>query len=276
MRGFAITVACGLASTLFACGFEVTGAPTTDGPIDTQPPPPDIPEPPATRVSDGLVGLWTFDDAAGSRLLADTSGATPPIPLEVVVGGSIAEPMLVNGNLVATTPGRIHSALNTRLPREPAMAGAVTLEMWVQPNAAVQGTSLEPSFVGGLAANVASRNIAFLQAGGTWIGLVRTTAAIDGTPALRSSTLASTTKMTHLVLVASPTQRVLYVDNTIEDTGIAGGPLAWDLSYPMALIDEFQHARQWTGSLALVALYRRALTPDEVRQNFAAGHSPGT
>jgi hypothetical protein len=114
-----------------------------------------------------------------------------------------------------------------------------------------------------------------LQAGDKWRGLVRTTAALDGQPDLDSTSLAAvvgkTAGMTHLVLVADATQRILYVDDVPEAIGVPGAPMTWDPTYAMALFDEPQHARQWLGTLALVALYDRGLSAAEVHQNFALG-----
>jgi len=110
-----------------------------------------------------------------------------------------------------------------------------------------------------------------LQAGDKWVGRVRTTTNQDGTPSLLSTSVASTLAMTHLVLVADATQRILYVDDVPEAIGIPGAPMGWDTSHVMALLDEPPHGRQWLGSLALVALYDRALSVDEVHQNFMSG-----
>ncbi|MCA9070026.1 MAG: DUF1595 domain-containing protein, partial [Planctomycetaceae bacterium] len=45
----------------------------------------------------------------------------------------------------------------------------------------------------------------------------------------------------------------------------------WKDSYRLALANELTGDRPWEGTFYLVALYRRALTPQEVEQNFKAG-----
>ena len=135
----------------------------------------------------------------------------------------------------------------------------------------IEGSAAEPAFVVGLAANVASRNIAILHAGSKWRGLVRTSAAPDGSPALDSKSAPSFGSLDHVVLVADGTQRKLYVNGVVEASSPAGALQGWDPSFPMAMFDEYQHARQWTGSLALVALYDHALSETDVMRNFTAG-----
>ncbi|MEO8706863.1 MAG: LamG-like jellyroll fold domain-containing protein, partial [Kofleriaceae bacterium] len=95
----------------------------------------------------------------------------------------------------------------------------------------------------------------------------------DGKPDLLSISTATAGTMTHLVLVADGAQRILYVNDVAEATGVAAEPSNWDPTYTMSLVDEPQNARQWLGTVGLVAMYNRALTDVEVHQNFAAGSS---
>ncbi len=255
---------------LGACGFTIANNGPTDGPLpDVPDAPPDVSD--TGRVRAGLIGFWTFDDTAGSAFLAETSGAGSTVPIEVYTQGGIPAPMLVNGNLIANMPVRMFTAESNRLPADCIAGGGVTLEAWVMPRANFQGQSGEPAFVVGLAANVGSRNIAFLQDGDKWVGLARTTAALDGSPRLVSTSSASSTAMTHLVLTASPSQRILYIDGVPQVMGTAGPLTGWDLTYPLAVLDEYQHARQWTGTVALVALYNRGLSAPEIARNFSLG-----
>jgi len=253
---------------LAGCGFDIARG-ITDAPV---PDVPDVPPDMATgRVKPGLIGFWTFDDPPGSMFLADTSGAGTTVPIEVYNQGGIPAPMIANGNLVANVPVRLYTAENSRLAADAVSGGGATLEIWVMPRTNFQGASGEPAFIVGLAANVASRDIALLQDGDKWVGLARTTGALDGSPRLVSSSSASSTAMTHLVLTASPSQRILYVDSVPQVMGTAGPLTGWDLTYPLALLDEYQHARQWTGTVALVALYNRGLSAPEIARNFALG-----
>lgn len=224
-----------------------------------------------SRVTSGLIGFWTFDDAASSRMLADTSGTAMPVHLEIMSSATIAAPTIANGMLTAELPGRVVSRQNTHLAADCQSAAGVTLEAWIRPSSATEGTASQPKFVVGLAANITSRNVAILQAGDKWVGRVRTTAAADGTPSLVSTSTAMTTDMTHVIITADATTRTMYINDVAEAVDTPGAPMGWDLTYPLAVLDEYQHARQWTGAIALIALYSRALSASEVHENYVAG-----
>jgi hypothetical protein len=48
---------------------------------------------------------------------------------------------------------------------------------------------------------------------------------------------------------------------------------SWDDTYHLALADEHTEDRAWSGTYHLVAIYSRALTADEVMQNFSVGEA---
>lgn len=255
------------ALALQACGFTVPDAPADapgDSPADVGDGEVGIP-----RVKQGLIGLWTFNDAPGSQFAMDTSGAGY-VPLEVITTDGISPPTFAGGSITASLPVRLVSSRNTHLAIDCVNAAGVSLEAWVKPSSATQGTVPEPTFITGLAASVDLRDVGLMQAGTHWLAQVRTSTA-DGKPNLVSTTTASTSSFTHLVVVANGTQRVLYVNGQPEASSPPGPLIGWDQSYAMVLMDEYQHARPWTGTVALVALYSRALTPQEVQQNLMAG-----
>lgn len=251
---------------VWSCGFSpATG---TDARPGDAPPQVDA-SPLPGRVRQGLIGFWTFNDPDGSAFAADTSGVANPVNLDVEVNGTdLTAPMFASGSLVVNTFARLFSAPSTHLNLDCITAGAVTLEVWAKPAVAM---SSDPLFVAGLASNVQERNIALLQTGDRWVGRVRTTDAQDGTPDLTSTSTVSPTAFTHIAIVADSSQRIMYVDDSSQAVGTPGSLAAWDQTFRMALVDEVQHARMWTGTLALVALYNRALSREEVHQNFQAG-----
>jgi len=233
--------------------------------------PSDIPfDMPATkRVTDGLVGFWTFDEASGAMNVADTSHTAAPVSLKVETAAMIFEPTFGSGVVTASMTARMISEFNTHLAADCATAGAVTLEAWVKPQTAVEGDAATPRFIAGLATNVLERDVVLLQIADKWVARVRTTANADGTPSLVSQSTADPSKFTHLVVVADLNQRTLYVDDVAEATDpILGGPSGWDVTNRMALFQEPTGGRPWLGSLHIVALYKRGLLPAEVDQNF--------
>lgn len=252
---------------LGGCSFTAPPA-LQDGPVDV---PTDVPrDMPATlRVTDGLVGFWTFDEASGALNVADTSNTAAPVALKVETSTMIFAPAFAGGAVTASMTARVISEFNTHLAADCATAAAVTLEAWVKPQMAVQGDASTPRFIAGLATNVLTRDVVLLQVADKWVARVRTNANSDGTPSLISQSSADPTKFTHLVVVADQNQRTLYVDDVAEATDpILGGPLGWDVTNRMALFQEPTGGRPWLGSLQIVALYKRGLLPAEVDQNF--------
>lgn len=255
-----------------ACGFEISGSTPDDAKIDMMMPVEGIDMPmPQGRVTTGLIGLWTFNDPPGSTFALETSGKTPAVPTELFSGGTIVAPAFSGGRLVATSFAWVYSQTNSRLAMNCMTGGGATLEAWAIPQANLEGTSSEAALVVGLTANVGSRNIAILHAANRWRGLVRTGAAPDGTPALDSVSAPNLATLAHVVVVADATQRKLYVNGVMEASSPPGALQAWDPSFPITMFGEYQFARQWTGGLALVALYDHALSEEDVMRNFSAG-----
>jgi hypothetical protein len=124
------------------------------------------------------------------------------------------------------------------------------------------------------------------QVGDRWQGRVLTSATdANGSPVIETPAGAvADLAPVHLVLVASPTERVLYVNGVVhrgEGAGIgalnAPAPARrWFDYFPVSIGRErdaaTQHGRPWLGTLWLAAIYDRALTEDEIQQNRAAGH----
>jgi hypothetical protein len=228
----------------------------------------DAPDPgPPTRTRAGLIGLWEFDETTGTTI-GDTGDGTPKVPLTVNPGTVT----FAAGTMTPIGVAVITSGPSPHLNADVVNAQAVTLEAWVMPSLGTQGTAGAPVVVAGLSSSINARNISILQAGTRWLARVRTTADPNGGPNLLSTTDITPGVMTHLVVVADATQRILYVDGKADVTDPAPGPpLGWDKNYKMVLGNELSQNRQWAGTFALVAVYRQALTSQLVGQNHAAG-----
>lgn len=253
------------------CGFHATVGPSDasnqiDAAIDAVPDAPDTG--PATRTRAGLIGLWEFDETNGATTIADTSNVTLKVLLTVTFGAVTFS----GGTMTPTGVAVIESAAAPHFTADVNSSNAVTLEAWVMPSAADQGTMAAPVVVAGLSTSINSRNISILQAGKRWLARVRTTADNNGKPDLLSTTDIAANVMTHLVVVADATQRILYVDGKADVTDPApGAPNNWDASYAMVLGDEQSQNRQWAGTFALVAMYKQALSSPLVTMNHDAG-----
>src|SRR5215217_4002312 len=96
-------------------------------------------------------------------------------------------------------------------------------------------------------------------------------------PTLASPDGLVASTLTHLVYTrdASGLAR-LYVNGVeVSHANQLGDLSRWAQTYPLALANEPGGDRPWLGTCHLVALYNRALSPAEVRQNFGAGPQGG-
>ena len=54
-------------------------------------------------------------------------------------------------------------------------------------------------------------------------------------------------------------------------TTLAGNFSSWTTNYKLGLVNELNSGSPWRGKLYLVAIYNRALSASEARQNWLAG-----
>ena len=259
-----------LVALLVGCSFAPAAAPIDDSPPDARPDASDM-----GRVTDGLIALWTFDEASGATA-NDTSGVSPAVPLTVSMGGT---PTWAGGTMTVDSPSLLISAPGDamRLSAACAQNAGVTLEVWVVPMGATQGTAAAPATVAGIDSTVMSRSISIFQSGDQWLGRVRTNmtdpAWANGGPDLLPAAGSNVVSvLTHVVVVADANERALYVDGDQAAQTAPAGPYKWDGSYKMVFAsDNNTLKRAWLGTYALVALYDRALSAAEIERNFLAG-----
>ncbi len=81
--------------------------------------------------------------------------------------------------------------------------------------------------------------------------------------------------MQHVVVTYDPTNgRRIYVNGKFTDDvdTVPGGLLTdWDNTFALALASEVDNTNRWAGTVRLVAIHNRALTADQIKQNFDVG-----
>ena len=103
------------------------------------------------------------------------------------------------------------------------------------------------------------------------------TSDANGTPQLSTADADERLQasLQHVVMTYDPVNgRRIYVNGefTGDVDGAGGGTLGdWDNSYAFVLGNEVSNNRQWQGVLRLVAIHNRALTLEQIQQNFQAG-----
>ena len=261
-----------------------------DAPPDA---PPDTPPGPE-RVTSGLVAFWRFDEASGDRA-NDSRMALVPTPVMAPIPLPISDPARVtwrSGGLSLDAPVRAGTAASTHVNLDVLATGEVTMEAWASPALTSQG---DGTLKGGLpnyalvlsiSPGYAYHNAMIAQVGDRWQGwTISAVTTSNALPAIETppGTIADTAPV-HLVLVASASERVMYVNGTpyrAPPPGTGVGPLnllppaqRWFDYFPISIGQERDtgEKRPWLGTIWLAAIYNRALTEAEIQDNRAAGH----
>lgn len=223
---------------------------------------------PVERVADGLEALYTFEaDVAGT--IPDRSGVQPPVDLRIDkpeavrfhgAGMAVGAPVTIASDGPAT---RITSRLR--------QAQQFTLECWLEPAAPEQ---TGPARIVSLSLDTGKRAVTLSQDKGRYDLRLRTSATSDnGTPSTPAPDGSAATRRTHLVATRSPDGVVkLWLDGREAATNtVAGDMNRWPDDCRLVIANEVGGGRPWQGELSLVAIYSRALSPEEVGRNFRAG-----
>ncbi|MEL7070430.1 MAG: Ig-like domain-containing protein [Cyanobacteria bacterium J06581_3] len=224
-----------------------------------------------TRVEDGLLSLYTFDEGSGNTVF-DVSGVGTALDLTIddLTGVSWGA-----GVLNIDAPSLIVSQqAATKLTNGITGTGEITIEAWVAPE---NSTQSGPARIATLSASTSRRNFTLGQQGNEYNGRLRTTVTgrNGSRPSLTSVGGQATTEMTHVVYTREADGDArMYVDNQLVGSDTIAGDLSnWDSNYKFALGAELNGQRAWLGSLDLVAVYNQAFDAGEVEQNFLAGAS---
>ncbi len=228
---------------------------------------------PAVRVSEGLLVLYLFDEGADA-VVHDQGGVGIPLNLTLQGEGHVWAPdgLAFTDNAIARTLEPATKVIDACMA-----TNEITIEAWVTPQ---MGAMTGPARIVTLSPDVAQRNVTLAQGliqdpVAQYVGRIRTsdaTGSNNGVPQLETPPLASPV-LTHVAYSRSAEgfDRI-YVDGAIEVEGVRTGDFSnWMLTTPLACGNELELNRPWLGTMHLAAVYERALSPDEVLQNFAAG-----
>ncbi len=229
------------------------------------------------RVTDGLQTLYTFNEGTGNTV-RDVSGIGPAEDLTINTTASV---VWQNGSLAISAPVTIASAAAPAgLIQALVAANAITLEAWIVPTNATQ---TGPARIMTLSEDIYSRDFTLGQGqsnglpADVYVTRLRTTRTdTNGEPSLVTPAGAATTSLTHLVYTrdAAGTAR-LYINGQEAATRQTSGDFSnWSSTYRLALANELTNDRPWLGTYHLAAIYSRALSAQEVLQNYGAGADP--
>jgi hypothetical protein len=221
-----------------------------------------------SRVRNGLQVLYDFASSSGA-VVQDRSGVGQPVNLK------IADPKAVKrseGKLEITGNTTIGSGKPAKkLIDAVRRSGAISIEAWIQ---AANTKQDGPARLVTLSKDSSERNFTIGQDGDKFEVRFRTTrTSTNGIPAVVSPGKSATTRLTHVTYTCDQTgqARIFVNGKSVISKKVGGLPSNWTGSFQLALANELSGDRPWQGTLHLVAIYNRGLTPREVGQNFKAG-----
>ena len=228
------------------------------------------------RYEDAQIALWEFK--SGNGLVAyDTSGVDPAIDLnlsgDVTWFGGWG---ITIGNNVAQGPGKAQGSTTASRKVNDVLqeSGEFSIEAWVVPADVTQEMSRIVSYSAGQTA----RNFTLQQTLYDYDFLLRTTeTSLNGDPALSTPPADEVLQATlqHVVATYSPIGgRTIYVNGqqvSNTDPTPGGTLIDWQDTFALVLGNEASSDAVWEGTFRLAAVHRRALTLEQVAQNFDAG-----
>jgi len=223
------------------------------------------------RYETHTIARYFFKEGAGT-IAHDTSGVDPALDLtftgSVTWAGGWGINIADGGRAQGTTTAS--QKLSTRIKS----SGEFTIEAWIAPANVAQ----ENAYIASYAGSKDISNFVLDQHAYQYEAHTRSsvTDANGATTLLTKDTdKDAQASLQHVVLTYDPVNgRKLYVNGnfTGDIDAKGGGTLSnWDDTFAMVLGNEPSGQRQWTGLIKFLAVHDRALTLDQVQQNFAAG-----
>jgi hypothetical protein len=223
------------------------------------------------RYEDAQIALWEFK--TGSGLIAyDSSGVDPAIDLNLS-----QEVTWYGGWGITTNGGRAQglTTTSTKLANIIQESGEFSIEAWVIPANVTQ----EDASIVTYSAGDVDRNFTVRQNLYDYRYLLRTSeTSLDGvTEQLSTPDGADVLQATlqHVVATYHPIDgRHIYVNGDLVSPvdPIPGGTLIdWQSNFAFILGSDASGNSSWEGTIRLAAMHRRALTQEQVTQNFDVG-----
>lgn len=228
-----------------------------------------------SRYDANVIALYEFKTGSGNTVF-DTSGVDPAADL-TLTGTKGNDFDWVGGWGVQfkspTAKAQASTTASRKFYQRITLTGEYSIEAWVIPGNVTQEDSRIVSYSGSKTA----RNFTLGQTMYNYEFFGRSSTT-DANGEMKLATKDAEKRLQaalqHVVLTFDPVRgRHIYVNG--EDTGVSessGGSLAeWDNSFAFVLGNEVSNDKPWAGVVRLVAIHDRALTPEQIKQNFVAG-----
>lgn len=222
------------------------------------------------RYEGAQIALWEFKTGSGTTAF-DTSGVEPAIDMQFT--GDVD---WFGGWGVTINDGKLQGSTTAsrKLFDLITATGEYSIEAWTVPGNVAQEEARIVSYSAGLQA----RNFTLQQTLYNYDVLQRTSETdANGNPQLSTPDADEVLQATlqHVVVTSSPVDgRAIYVNGELVsdlDPAAPGTFADWDDTFALVFGNEVSSDRLWQGTLRLVAVHNRALTPAQITQNFDVG-----
>ncbi len=222
-----------------------------------------------SRYEAGQIALWEFKEGSGTTAF-DTSGVQPAINL--TLSGDIA---WVGGWGINIRSGRAQGSTTAsrKLHDLITATGQYSIEAWAAP----ANVNQEEARIVTYSAGSTLRNFTMGQTLYSYDFFNRSSTSDANGSLLQTLDDDEDAQATlqHVVMTYDPVAgRRIYVNGVYTedpDTAMGGTLGDWDDTFALVLGNEPSGDRQWQGVLRMAAVHNRALTPEQVQQNFDAG-----
>ena len=223
------------------------------------------------RYESNVIALYEFKTGQGTTAF-DTSGVDPSADLQI--SGSDVTWFGGYGLNFKSGKAQASTTASRKFHQLITATGEFSIEAWVVPGNVTQEDTRIISYSG----STMARNFTMGQTQYSYDFLARSTATgANGMPTLSTADADRRlqSSLQHVVMTFDPINgRRIYVNG--EFTGDAdasgGGTLGeWDNSFAFVVGNEVSNNRQWSGVVRLLAVHNRALTLQQIQQNFGAG-----
>jgi hypothetical protein len=223
------------------------------------------------RYESNIVAKYMFETGTGN-IAYDTSGVSPSADLTLNSGVSWA-----GGWGLTFAPGgkaQASTSSSQKIAQLIQATGEYSFEAWVNPNNVAQKEAYIMTYSG----SDTTRNATLAQSTVSYEGRTRSsTTDTNGKPPLINAATENVAQaaLQHVVLTYDPVNgQQIYVNGQLtpdKDTAGGGSLANWDNTFALALGAEVTGKEQWLGTIKFAAIHSRALTAQQVLENFNAG-----
>ncbi|MDG5500963.1 LamG domain-containing protein [Marinobacter sp. BGYM27] len=232
------------------------------------------------RFEDNIIALYEFKSGSGYTAF-DTSGVEPALQLNltgnvewvqgwgITIGAGYDDD---SGARVANGKAQGSTAVSRKLYDSLTGSGEFSIETWIVP----ANTTQEDARIVTYSGSSTARNVTLSQTQQNYQVLQRSSTTDQNTPfSTADGDQVLQASLQHVVVNFTPGRgREIFVNG--ESTGDvdpdnAGLLNEWDDSFALVLGNETDSNSLWQGTLRMVAIHNRALTPAQIKTNFEVG-----